>query len=137
VVVATAGAVGTQLWEAEGTDLAAEAAEASAEVGASAAVDSVAEVASGEAVASVEVAAGSGVADPADSVAAAFEGVDFAVDLAEGFTVADSMGSDFMIRSFLVTTDMDTAIPITIHMPTIRTATRLTGMDITGPQLEL
>jgi hypothetical protein len=131
VVVATAGAVGTQLWEAEGTDLAAEAAEASAEVGASAAVDSVAEVAS------VEVAAGSGVADPADSVAAAFEGVDFAVDLAEGFTVADSMGSDFMIRSFLVTTDMDTAIPITIHMPTIRTATRLTGMDITGPQLEL
>jgi hypothetical protein len=116
--------VGTQLWEAEGTDLAAEAAEASAEVGASAAVDSVAEVASVEAVASVEVAAVS-------------EAVDFAVDSAEASTAVASMGSDFMIRSFLVTTDMDTAIPITIHMPTIRTATRLTGMDITGPQLEL
>jgi hypothetical protein len=130
VVVATAGAVGTQLWEAEGTDLAAEAAEASAEVGASAAVDSVAEVAS------VEVAAVSAEVG-ADSVAAVSEAVDFAVDSAEASTAVASMGSDFMIRSFLVTTDMDTAIPITIHMPTIRTATRLTGMDITGPQLEL
>jgi hypothetical protein len=138
VVVATAVEAGTRPWEAAGADLVEEAegadsveeaAEASAEVGASEAMDSMAEVASAE--------VGSGVAS-ADSVAAVFEEVDFGVDSAAVSTAGASMGSVFMIRSFPVITAMDTAIPITTHMRTIRiTATRLMVTDITGPQLEL